>query len=80
MLRRLYLTPTFPRSIVRAIINDFGLKVRNKSRLCCLGIKWVLLSESEEGNNVVLIIDEAQNLRLALEQSACFQFRDRKIN
>ena len=56
--------------LLEAIINDFGLKVRNKSRLSFVWeLNRFLLSESEEGNNVVLIIDEAQNLRpQALEQ------------
>ena len=56
--------------LLEAIINDFGLKVRNKSRLSFVWeLNKFLLSESETGNNVVLIIDEAQNLRpQALEQ------------
>lgn len=56
--------------LLEAIINDFGLKVKNKSRLSFVWeLNRFLLSESEEGNNVVLIIDEAQNLRpQALEQ------------
>ncbi|MDD5552771.1 MAG: AAA family ATPase [Candidatus Omnitrophica bacterium] len=56
--------------LLEAIVNDFGIKVKNKSRL---GFIWelnhFLLRESEAGNNVVLIIDEAQNLKpSALEQ------------
>ncbi|MDP2937943.1 MAG: AAA family ATPase [Candidatus Omnitrophota bacterium] len=56
--------------LLEAIINDFGLKVRTKSRLSFVWeLNKFLLSESETGNNVVLIIDEAQNLRpQALEQ------------
>jgi len=56
--------------LLEAIINDFGLKVKNKSRLFFVWeLNRFLLSESEYGNNVVLIIDEAQNLRpQALEQ------------
>lgn len=56
--------------LLEAIINDFGLKVRNKSRLSFVWeLNRFLLSESESGNNVVLIIDEAQNLKpSALEQ------------
>ena len=56
--------------LLEAIINDFGLKVKNKSRLSFVWeLNRFLLSESEDGNNVVLIIDEAQNLRpQALEQ------------
>lgn len=56
--------------LLEAIINDFGLKVRNKSRLSFVWeLNRFLLSESESGNNVVLIVDEAQNLKpSALEQ------------
>jgi len=56
--------------LLEAIINDFGLKVKNKSRLSFVWeLNKFLLSESQTGNNVVLIIDEAQNLRTqALEQ------------
>jgi len=56
--------------LLESIINDFGLKVKNKSRLSFVWeLNRFLLSESEAGNNVVLIIDEAQNLKpLALEQ------------
>lgn len=56
--------------LLEAIIKDFGLKVKNKSRLSFVWeLNNFLLGESEAGNNVVLIIDEAQNLRpQALEQ------------
>lgn len=56
--------------LLEAIINDFGLKVKNKSRLSFIWeLNKFLINESECGNNVVLIIDEAQNLRpQALEQ------------
>jgi len=56
--------------LLEAIINDFGLKVKNKSRLSFVWeLNRFLLTESQDGNNVVLIIDEAQNLRpQALEQ------------
>ncbi len=56
--------------LLEAIINDFGLKVKSKTRLAFVsGLNRFLLKESETGNNVVLIIDEAQNLRpQALEQ------------
>ena len=50
--------------LLEAIVRDFGLNIQGKSRF---SIVWklnnFLLSESEKGNNVVLIIDEAQNLK-----------------
>jgi general secretion pathway protein A len=49
--------------LLEAILSDFGLVPKEKTRL---GFIWelnkFLLKESEAGNNVVLIIDEAQNL------------------
>jgi general secretion pathway protein A len=50
--------------LLDAIVKDFGIITKTKSRL---GLVWelnrFLLSESVSGNNVVLIIDEAQNLK-----------------
>jgi len=50
--------------LLEAIVKDFGITSKNNSRL---GFVWelnnFLLGESESGNNVVLIIDEAQNLK-----------------
>jgi len=62
------LNPHFSQTqLLEAIIRDFGLTARNKSRL---GLVWelnrFLLGESECGNNVVLLIDEAQNLNPAI--------------
>jgi len=56
--------------LLEAIVRDFGIKIKNKSRLSFIWeLNKFLLSESEMGNNVVLIIDEAQNLGpQALEQ------------
>lgn len=65
------LNPLFSESqLLESIINDFGLKVKNKSRLSLVGqLNRFLLEQSAIGNNVVLIIDEAQHLRPAhLEQ------------
>lgn len=49
--------------LLEAIVHDFGIIPKKKSRL---GLVWelnqYLLKENESGNNVVLIIDEAQNL------------------
>ena len=50
--------------LLEAIIKDFGIFVTGKSRLSLVGkLNAFLLEQSERGNNVVLIIDEAQNLR-----------------
>jgi general secretion pathway protein A len=50
--------------LLEAIVKDFGIAPRHKSRLSMvLELNKFLLSESERGNNVVLIIDEAQNLK-----------------
>jgi general secretion pathway protein A len=56
--------------LLEAITNDFGLKINNKSKLAFVwGLNEFLLNESKNGNNVMIIIDEAQNLRpQALEQ------------
>lgn len=65
------LNPLFSESqLLESIINDFGLKVKSKSRLSLVGqLNRFLLEQSAIGNNVVLIIDEAQHLRPAhLEQ------------
>lgn len=65
------LNPYLPEiQLLEAIVNDFGIVVRDKSRLSLISeFNKFLLSESECGNNVVLIIDEAQNLKIhQLEQ------------
>ncbi len=56
--------------LLEAIIKDFGITPRDKSRLSFISdLNKFLLAESEAGHNVVLIIDEAQNLKPAqLEQ------------
>jgi len=50
--------------LLEAIVKDFGINAQNASRI---GLVWelnkFLLKESEAGNNIVLIIDEAQNLK-----------------
>lgn len=49
--------------LLNAIIKDFGLEGREKTKLSLVSnLNSFLLKESEKGNNVVLIIDEAQNL------------------
>ncbi len=50
--------------LLEAIMRDFGLNVRDKNRLSFVWeFNKFLLREAESGNNVVLIIDEAQNLK-----------------
>lgn len=58
------LNPYFPEmQLFEAIIKDFGIKVKDKSEFTYVWeLNKFLLGESERGNNVVLIIDEAQNL------------------
>ncbi len=50
--------------LLEAIMKDFGLEVKDKARL---SFAWefnkFLLNEAGSGNNVILIIDEAQNLK-----------------
>lgn len=49
--------------LLEAIIKDFGIKAKDKTRLSFINeLNKFLLKESESGNNVVLIVDEAQNL------------------
>jgi len=59
------LNPHFSETqLLEAIANDFGLKPAGNSRLSLIkGLNKFLLHESSSGNNVVLIIDEAQNLK-----------------
>lgn len=50
--------------LLEAIIKDFGIPIRNKSKISFVGeLNKFLLKESESGSNVVLIMDEAQNLK-----------------
>lgn len=50
--------------LLEAIVKDFGINTTDKTRLSIVSeLNKFLLSESECGNNVVLIIDEAQNLK-----------------
>lgn len=56
--------------LLEAIIKDFGINAKDKSRFSLVWeLNKFLISEAEDGNNVVLIIDEAQNLKpKSLEQ------------
>ncbi|MDD5653951.1 MAG: AAA family ATPase [Candidatus Omnitrophica bacterium] len=58
------LNPYFSEThLLDAIIRDFGANQRNKSKISYIWeLNEFLLRESKKGNNVVLIIDEAQNL------------------
>ena len=67
----LILNPYFPQEqLLVAIVKDFGINVKDKSSFSCVWhLNKFLLSQSEKGNNIVLIIDEAQNLAVSqLEQ------------
>jgi len=59
------LNPHFSETqLLEAIVKDFGINVKSKSRLALIWeLNKFLLTESEAHNNVALIIDEAQNLR-----------------
>jgi general secretion pathway protein A len=59
------LNPHFSEAqLLESIIKDFGIRVKNNSRLSLVwALNNFLLRESESGNNVLLIIDEAQNLK-----------------
>lgn len=62
------LNPAFSEAqLLESIVKDFGITPQNSTKL---GMVWelnnFLLRESEAGNNLVLIIDEAQNLKPSL--------------
>ncbi|MEW6101789.1 MAG: AAA family ATPase [Candidatus Omnitrophota bacterium] len=61
----LILNPYFSEAqLLEAIVKDFGIRARENSRLTLVWeLNKFLLNESRRGNNVVLIIDEAQNLK-----------------
>ncbi|OIO34141.1 MAG: ATPase [Candidatus Omnitrophica bacterium CG1_02_40_15] len=53
--------------LLQAIIEDFGIQVRSKNKITMLSeLNKFLLEQLEHRNNVVLIIDEAQNLKPSL--------------
>ncbi len=64
----LILNPHFSEiQLLEAIVRDFGINAGNQNRLGLVReLNSFLLNESGCGNNVVLIIDEAQNLKPAL--------------
>lgn len=50
--------------LIEAIVRDFGISSKAKNRLSLISdLNRFLIRESELGNNVMLIIDEAQNLK-----------------
>jgi len=59
------LNPYLPEvQLLEAIVSDFGIKSVDKPKHSFIQkFNKFLLNESESGNNVVLIIDEAQNLK-----------------
>lgn len=59
------LNPNFSEiQLLQIIVSDFGLKSKNKSRSVLIEeLNNFLLQETIKGGNVVLIIDEAQNLK-----------------
>ncbi len=59
------LNPNFSEiQLLESIIKDFGITPKNKTKLSMVWeLNNFLLHESEVGNNLVLIIDEAQNLQ-----------------
>jgi general secretion pathway protein A len=56
--------------LLNTIVDDFGIKPHGKNKMALLkALNSFLLEENMRGNNVVLIIDEAQNLKIrVLEQ------------
>jgi general secretion pathway protein A len=49
---------------IRAVIDDFGIKVKNNSKADMIkALNAFLIGELSSGNNVVLIVDESQNLK-----------------
>ncbi|MFH1782407.1 MAG: XrtA/PEP-CTERM system-associated ATPase [Candidatus Omnitrophota bacterium] len=53
--------------ILQAIVQDFGIKTKNRSKINLLNeLNNFLLDQLEGHNNVVLIVDEAQNLKPAI--------------
>ncbi|MFH1202297.1 MAG: AAA family ATPase [Candidatus Omnitrophota bacterium] len=59
------LNPNFSEvQFLQAVVEDFGIATKTKSRLGLVqALNIFLLEESKAGRNIVLIIDEAQNLK-----------------
>lgn len=53
--------------LLQCILDDFGLSTERKNKVSLLRqLNNFLIAELSKGNNVVLIIDEAQNLKLSM--------------
>lgn len=53
--------------LLQAIVEDFGIRLKHKTKISMLNeLNKFLLEQSRHKNNVVLIIDEAQNLKPSL--------------
>ncbi|MFC1666675.1 XrtA/PEP-CTERM system-associated ATPase [Candidatus Omnitrophota bacterium] len=53
--------------LLQAIVEDFGISLRNKNKITMLNeLNKFLLEQLRQDNNVALIIDEAQNLKPSL--------------
>lgn len=69
------LNPNFSEvQLLQAVVEDFGIVTKQRSRIGFIqALNKFLLEESSAGRNVVLIIDEAQNLKTnQLEQVRLF--------
>lgn len=60
----LVLNPSLSQTqLLRAILNDFGIEVKGRDRLSYIEqLNAYLLTQMKEGNNVAVVIDEAQDL------------------
>ena len=53
--------------LLQAIVEDFGIQLKNKNKITMLNeLNRFLLEQLRRGNNSVLIVDEAQNLKPSL--------------
>jgi len=53
--------------LLQAIVEDFGIQLKNKNKITMLNeLNRFLLEQLRRNNNVVLIVDEAQNLKPSL--------------
>lgn len=53
--------------LLQAIVEDFGIRLKNKNKITMLNeLNRFLLEQLRRNNNVVLILDEAQNLKPSL--------------
>ncbi|MFH1837436.1 MAG: XrtA/PEP-CTERM system-associated ATPase [Candidatus Omnitrophota bacterium] len=61
----LIFNPSLPETqLLEAVLNDFGIEPKRKSKIAFIRqLNGFLLEQLSKGNNAVLIIDEAQNLR-----------------